>query len=99
MAHAIIFSTAERPQQRGNGAPTPPPLADARATNTPGIAWAHLMPTESALIQRIRRALAKEGQRLKLSVAGDLGICVIDDRNNLVAWNCELPQLAKELGV
>lgn len=56
------------------------------------------MTIESALIQRIRRALAKDGQSLKL-VAGDMGICVIDEHSNLVAWNCDIEGLAKELGV
>ena len=56
------------------------------------------MTSDSALIQRIRYALAKEGQRLRLSL-GDMGICVIDERNNVVASHCTLGQLVRELHI
>jgi len=57
------------------------------------------MTSDSARIQRIRRALAKEGQSLKLSL-GDLGIAVIDNHTNtVVASHCTLDQLGRELNV
>ena len=52
--------------------------------------------SDTAFIQRIRRALAKEGLKLKLSM-GDMGICLVDEQNNLVAWNCELNKIAHDL--
>lgn len=57
-----------------------------------------LMVSDSAFVQRIRRALAKEGLKLKLSM-GEMGICLVDEQNNLVAWNCELNKIAHDLRV
>ena len=56
------------------------------------------MVSDSAFVQRIRRALAKEGLKLKLSM-GEMGICLVDEQNNLVAWNCELNKIAHDLRV
>lgn len=54
--------------------------------------------------QRIRRALAREGQRLCIprseAVWQSLGIHVVEDNSNtVIAWQCDLDQLASELGV
>ena len=55
--------------------------------------------TESALLQRLRRALAKDGLRLRTSGGNDLGNYLIDDRNNVVAYHCDIDRLAAEMGV
>lgn len=61
--------------------------------------------SESALIARVRRALRKEGQSLRMDRRDFrridwLGLHIVDDRlNAIVASNCSLHDLAKELEV
>lgn len=61
--------------------------------------------SETAIIARVRRALRKEGQSLRIDRSDFrgpnwLGLYVVDNLNNaIVAQNCSLHDLAKELGV
>ena len=61
-------------------------------------------PVTAAVEQRIRRALAHDGQRLCIprseAAWQSLGVHVLDASNNtVIAWQCDLNQLANELGV
>ena len=56
------------------------------------------MPTESALIQRIRRKLAKDGESLHLNIRG-MGVCISNADRVIIASGCDLDKLAEELGV
>ena len=56
---------------------------------------------EQADVIRLRRILAKDGQRLRIprshAAMQQLGIHVVDDHNNLVAWDCSIAQLLQEV--
>jgi hypothetical protein len=54
--------------------------------------------TERALLARIRRKLAQEGESLWFDRSGQLGYCIINDRiNGIIAQQCDPEELAKEL--
>jgi hypothetical protein len=54
---------------------------------------------ERALVRRINRKLT-DGQRLRVArTDGDLGrYYILDAQDNLVAWKCDLEEIARELG-
>lgn len=60
--------------------------------------------SENALIKRINRKLAKEGEKLHKSgnirCQSNLGdYYVTDDRNTVIDWHCHLEDMGRELGV
>ena len=55
--------------------------------------------TYSALLQRLRRALAREGLRLRTTGGNQWGNYLIDDLNNVIAYHCDIDRLAAEMGV
>jgi len=59
-------------------------------------------PTEQAAAKRLRRILAKDGQRLCIprgeQTLQQLGIHVVDDRNCVVASHCSIEGLLAEVG-
>jgi len=65
------------------------------------------MPTvsETALRSRVRRRLARDGERLVTPRAGTRAATdygphfIVDERNIMQAWCCDLESLARELGV
>ena len=60
--------------------------------------------SQSALRQRVRRALARDGERLITPRPGSDSALrygphyVVDDRNVMQAWCCDLEQLALDVG-
>ena len=57
--------------------------------------------TYSALLQRLRRALAKEGLRLRTHNGpySEYGNYLVDENNRVVAYHCDIDRLAAEMGV
>ena len=61
--------------------------------------------SENALRARINRKLAHEGERVVTPRYGSQSWLeygphfIVDDRNNLQAWSCDLENLGRELGV
>lgn len=52
---------------------------------------------ERALLARIRRKLAQEGENLLWDRGGRLGYYIVNNRNLVVAQDCDPLELAKEL--
>ena len=59
--------------------------------------------SEKALEARVRRAIAKDGERLRIprsQAAWDsLGIHVVDQNNIVTAMHCSIKGLADEIGI
>jgi hypothetical protein len=64
-----------------------------------------MMISESTLRSRIRRALARDGERLITPREGSSDALqygphyIVDDRNCMQAWCCDLEDLGREIGV
>jgi hypothetical protein len=54
--------------------------------------------SERALLARVRRRLAAEGERLLWDRAGHFGYHIVNAGNAIIAQGCDVLELAKELG-
>ena len=56
--------------------------------------------TETALVARIRRRLAHDGERLIKPREGSYGpYCIVDNESNFIRAHCDLEDLGRKLGV